>query len=71
MSGCIPIPFVNLQVVQLVQRMAGQLQSNKLQVVFLINNYREVGKWNVHYVSSLSCVMPHDQGAVLTLTLRF
>lgn len=47
MSGCIPILFVNLQVVQLVQRMAGQLQSNKLQVVFLINNYREVGNWNV------------------------
>lgn len=31
-----------LQVVQLVQRMAEQLPSNKLQVVFLINNYHEV-----------------------------
>ncbi|CAM9962480.1 unnamed protein product [Ascophyllum nodosum] len=29
-------------VVQLVQRMADQLPSNKLQVVFLINNYHEV-----------------------------
>lgn len=33
-----------LQVVRLVQRMADQLPSNKLQVVFLINNYHEVRK---------------------------
>lgn len=33
-----------VQVVQLVQRMAEQLPSNKLQVVFLINNYHEVRK---------------------------
>lgn len=34
--------FSDLQVVQLVQRMAEQLPSNKLQIVFLINNYHEV-----------------------------
>ena len=31
-----------VQIVRLVQRMAEQLPSNKLQVVFLINNYHEV-----------------------------
>lgn len=34
--------FIDLQVVQLVQRMADHLQTKKLQVVFLINNYHEV-----------------------------
>lgn len=38
----VAVAIVNLQVVQLVQRMADQLPSNKLQVVFLINNYHEV-----------------------------
>ncbi|CAM9959091.1 unnamed protein product [Ectocarpus sp. 6 AP-2014] len=33
---------LRVEVVQLVQRMAEQLPSNKLQVVFLINNYHEV-----------------------------
>lgn len=42
MSGPSPNRILDLQVVQLVQRMAEQLQSNKLQVVFLINNYHEV-----------------------------
>lgn len=33
------------QIVRLVQRMADQLPSNKLRVVFLINNYHEVRKF--------------------------
>lgn len=33
---------LRVEVVRLVQRMADQLPSNKLQVVFLINNYHEV-----------------------------
>lgn len=65
MSWLHPISNMNLQVVQLVQRMADQLQSNKLQVVFLINNYREVRKWNAQTVcvliEMLKCFVPSDQ----------
>lgn len=47
-----------LQVVQLVQRMAEQLPSNKLQVVFLINNYHEV---NVPKLFSILMLRPNFQ----------
>lgn len=49
---------------QLVQRMAEQLPSNKLQVVFLINNYHEVT--DACYPKCLLLTRKSDANSVFT-----